>query len=302
MYSNAYQWKRIRKRVLMQGESKRNVARTERISINTLRKMLAYDSPPGYRHLKTTCRPEKGGKAISEVPSRSRNKSASAKQRWMEWLYELEQGSFNETPLTSALGLLTERLSRGPNDPRKKILVVLAHEIGFSNTAIAQHLAIGRHTARGYLAAFKKGGAELLLGRKRKTKKADDPDFKSTLFALLHEPPTLSGYNRTTWRMEDLRKTMEDRGHPACGSVIREAIKNAGFRWRSAKVVLTSNDPQYREKLERVQDILSGLQEDERFFSIDEFGPFAIKMKPGVCWQHPVFSRACRSGKSPRGG
>ncbi len=81
--------------------------------------------------------------------------------------------------------------------------------------------------------------------------------------------------------MKDLQKIMSENGHPACHSVIREAIKNAGFRWRSAKVVLTSNDPEYREKLKHVQNILSHLQDDERFFSIDEFGPFAIKMKPG---------------------
>jgi hypothetical protein len=62
---------------------------------------------------------------------------------------------------------------------------------------------------------------------------------------------------------------------------MRQAIQAAGFKWRAAKVVLTSTDPEYREKLERVQAVLSSLQEDERFFSIDEFGPFAVKAKPG---------------------
>jgi hypothetical protein len=58
-------------------------------------------------------------------------------------------------------------------------------------------------------------------------------------------------------------------------------MKRAGFKWRSAKVVLTSTDPKYRERLERVQSILAALGEDERFFSIDEYGPFAVKAKPG---------------------
>ena len=48
-----------------------------------------------------------------------------------------------------------------------------------------------------------------------------------------------------------------------------------------AKVVLTSNDPTYVDKLASIRSILSNLQPDEAFFSIDEYGPFAIKAKPG---------------------
>jgi len=50
---------------------------------------------------------------------------------------------------------------------------------------------------------------------------------------------------------------------------------------------LTSNDPDYREKLDRVHSILRGLRENDRFFSIDEFGPFAIKAKPGRVLAEP---------------
>jgi hypothetical protein len=44
---------------------------------------------------------------------------------------------------------------------------------------------------------------------------------------------------------------------------------------------LTSNDPLYREKLEKIQSILSTLGANERFFSIDEYGPFAVKIQGG---------------------
>jgi hypothetical protein len=43
-------------------------------------------------------------------------------------------------------------------------------------------------------------------------------------------------------------------------------IKTAGFRWRNAKVVLTSTDPDYRAKLNEIESILSNLKEDEAFF------------------------------------
>ena len=58
-------------------------------------------------------------------------------------------------------------------------------------------------------------------------------------------------------------------------------IKAAGYKWRKAKIVLTSNDPTYKEKLASIRSILSSLHPNEAFFSIDEYGPFAIKAKPG---------------------
>ena len=56
----------------------------------------------------------------------------------------------------------------------------------------------------------------------------------------------------------------------------------AGYRWRSARIVLTSTDPHYRIKVEGIKKILSELGRDEAFFSIDEYGPFAVKKKGGV--------------------
>jgi hypothetical protein len=55
----------------------------------------------------------------------------------------------------------------------------------------------------------------------------------------------------------------------------------AGYRWRKARVVLTSTDPTYSDKLQRIHSILSNLKSDEVFFSIDEYGPIAVKMYGG---------------------
>jgi len=59
----------------------------------------------------------------------------------MEWLYGLERGDA-ATGATSALGRLIRKLSRPTNDPRKKILTVLAHDQGFSASAIEKHLGV----------------------------------------------------------------------------------------------------------------------------------------------------------------
>jgi transposase len=192
----------------------------------------------------------------------------------MEWLYDLERGQLSDDPLEGALSGL------GAQD-RKRVLCVMARLRGFSIRAIVEHLGLSRNTVRRSLALYDAGRLQALLNRKERSRKADDEQFRKALFGLLHEPPLLSGFNRTTWKMEDLRKTLTARGFAASESVIREAIRKAGFRWKSAKVVLTSTDPEYREKLDRVRSVLSNLGDDELFFSVDEYGPFAVKAKPG---------------------
>ncbi len=81
--------------------------------------------------------------------------------------------------------------------------------------------------------------------------------------------------------MDDLHRILTDTGHRMSHERIRRMIKAAGFRWRKARVVLTSTDTDYRANLDEIQRILSNLKEDEAFFSIDEYGPFAIKRKGG---------------------
>ena len=214
-------------------------------------------------------------------------KANATKLRWMEWIYEIEHDPSACSYAVPSDALLISMLNPHPNNPRKKLLSVLAHDKGFSASATAKHLGISRRSVCKYLTSFDTGGIDALIGRKQKDRRADDETFKQALFSLLHEPPSLSGFNRTTWRMDDLRSAMNAIGHKASDSVIREVISKAGFRWRSAKVVLTSSDPSYREKLERVQNVLSNLGEQERFFSIDEFGPFAVKAKPGRVLSEP---------------
>ena len=81
--------------------------------------------------------------------------------------------------------------------------------------------------------------------------------------------------------MKDLKKCLAERGVTLSYPTIRKIMRSAGYRWKKAKIVLTSCDPDYREKVDRIQEILSSLEVNERFFSIDEFGPFAVKIQGG---------------------
>lgn len=277
MYQDLNFWRRIRRRILENGESISHVSTTTQISRTTIRKMLKHESPQPYIRGGKEHRTEPTPEVVTERPSRPE----CVKQEWMQWLYRLERSPSEICGMLPTPPDLLEQIAPSPHSPRKRALAILASRSGFSIRAISEHLGINRHTVRGYLTDFEAAKGEKLRQPAQRKLKSDDPNLKSAVFSLLHEPPTLSGYNRTTWRMQDLQKTLKSKGLSACTDVIRTIIRESGFRWKSARVVLTSTDPEYREKLQHVQDILSHLGDDERFFSIDEFGPFAIKTKAG---------------------
>ena len=101
------------------------------------------------------------------------------------------------------------------------------------------------------------------------------------VFKLLHSPPLDHGFNRTIWKVDDLQKGLVKDRLEAGEAPIRAIIKNAGYRWLKARKVLTSKDPDYRAKLDNIQRILGNLAVNEGFFSIDEYGPFAVKHRTG---------------------
>jgi hypothetical protein len=101
--------------------------------------------------------------------------------------------------------------------------------------------------------------------------------------------------------MSDIHSEMAKQGLSIAKSNIRKIIKNAGYKFRKAKKVLTSNDPNYQEKLEEITRILSNLTQDERFFSVDEFGPFAIKIRGGKALAPPGKARTIPQYQKSKG-
>ena len=186
-----------------------------------------------------------------------------------------------EFPNKAQLSALADLIRTGRPRERKKAIVVIACLRGIPAKMIADRLQINRRAVRRYFNIYSSGGTAALSSH-RKPRYIDDEGQKRLLFTLLHTPPSTYGINRTTWKMDDLHRILIDKGHRLSRRRIRSLIKSAGFRWRKAKVVLTSKDPDYIAKVEAIKNILSALKVDEAFFSIDEFGPFAIKQKGGL--------------------
>jgi hypothetical protein len=102
------------------------------------------------------------------------------------------------------------------------------------------------------------------------------------LVRLIHESPKLHGINRTSWFLADLSAVYQKvYGIYISGSTISAYLKKEGYVYRKAREVLTSPDPNFREKMDKITAILQNLGSREKFFSVDEFGPFAVKMKGG---------------------
>jgi len=90
--------------------------------------------------------------------------------------------------------------------------------------------------------------------------------------------PRLHDINRASWSLSALATVYERLyGASISKSSISEYFQAAGYKFKKAKKVLTSSDPEYRRKLSKITQILSELTPNEKFFSIDEFGPFSVR-------------------------
>ena len=152
---------------------------------------------------------------------------------------------------------------------------------------VAATFGISRETLHRWLRRYRTDGPGALTDRScrphRIHRKYPVPteELKNALFKTLHAPPRDYGFNRTTWKIGDLATTLTGLGYPVNEPTVSRLIQEGGYRWKKARVVLTSNDPKFREKLDRLRETLARVKDDEAFFSIDEFGPFAVRMRGG---------------------
>lgn len=207
------------------------------------------------------------------------------------WMLKLLQGRINDSELeeklagkldSSDIHLLFNYVLNEPLRYRNRAMTILAHSNHISKSAIGNFLFLDRQTINRYIKQFESDGVEKLMDMsKNGVKKFEDQKYIDLVFEILHSPPSEYDINRTTWKMDDLHRVMAEKGFSIARSGIRKIIKDVGYSFRKAKRVLTSNDPNYREKLKKITDILSNLKPTEKFFSIDEFGPIVIKIHGG---------------------
>ncbi len=289
------------------GESATAICREMQIRRSDLSKWCAHFGREGPEGLRPAGRPRKphGADALDAVAKATRDKLGALE--WISAAPNKRSGFIENAGLASIgdepdLAIVLEHLLSKRALERRRALVILAIRRGISPRVIRKLLQLSYSTYRRCLRVFAKGGAAALFApRISLSRKSDNEAIRNTLFDTLHQPPSNYGINRTTWKMADLGRIMKERGHPVGQNLIRKIIRTAGYRWRKARIVLTSNDPTFSEKLSRIQSILTNLPPDEAFFSIDEYGPFAVKAQPGRSLAAPGEQRIVPQWQKSRG-
>jgi transposase len=211
---------------------------------------------------------------------------------------DLPESILSDPDLPALIG----RVENGRSSDRTRAVAIIADRSGLTTTAACRALNLSRRAYFRYVRIYNEGGAKALFARRaNRHRKFDDERIKKAVFTILHQPPGNFGINRTSWKMADLARVLKEMDAPVGEDVIRIIIKQAGFRWRKARVVLTSSDPDFAEKLSRIQTILSQLKSDEAFFSIDEYGPFAVNAKPGLALMGPGERRLVQQWQRSKG-
>ncbi len=236
----------------------------------------------------------------SQTNSRKQNPS---------WALKLLQGRVGLVELNNALsGKLDQKdiqkllkcVLHNPLRQRNRAAIIISYLYGVPKSKISSSLLLSPEGINKCIKRFMSKGIDEAIKPSCKTpKKLDDPKYRDAVFKILHAPPSSYGINRTSWRMEDIKSVMAKQGLILSMMNIRKVIKNEGYRFRKAKKVLTSNDPEYLEKVQYIKNILSNLGTKEKFFSIDEYGPISIKlyggtslMPPGVTKTIPQFQKS----------
>jgi transposase len=177
--------------------------------------------------------------------------------------------------------------------PRCRSLMVSRVIAGDTAAAVARDFQVSTKTVFKWVARLRDEGATGLDDRSSRPHRISrrhlqpGKTLSDAVFALLHTPPRDSGFNRTTWRLADLQSALLVQGLSTTLSNLSAVVKQAGYQWKKARVTLTSADPLYRDKVCAIRNVLSGLTDDQAFFSIDEFGPFAVKARGGTALQPP---------------
>jgi len=207
-----------------------------------------------------------------------------------EWLRRLIQGNLEIDELINDVSNIPEKdvellydcILKKPLRYRNRAISILAVSKGIAKKIITNYIFIPPATIVHTLKKYQTYGVEAVLTEQRKTTpKYKQKEYIDKTFSILHSPPSTYGYNRTTWRLKDLKETMDKSGMGICKNDVAKIIKDSGYSYKKARTVLTSNDTEYKEKLAKITKILSQLKNNEKFFSIDEYGPFAIKMQGG---------------------
>jgi transposase len=102
------------------------------------------------------------------------------------------------------------------------------------------------------------------------------------ILEIVHAKPNAYGINRSSWNRSSIARAYEQEHNETISvEYAGELLRRFGYAIRKARKVLTSPDPNYREKVELLLNTLQNLKPGELFFFVDELGPLRVKKYGG---------------------
>jgi transposase len=178
-----------------------------------------------------------------------------------KWMISLTQGQFGSDEVSRTVGDTVSREDIGSlltcicNQPlkyRNRAVAILSYHRHIRVGQVASFLGVSHSSVDDWIRKFAQHGCDSLLPFASEYRKAKDNSYRDAVFEILHAPPSVHGINRTTWRQKDIQSIMAQLGLPISRHNIRKIIKDAGYCYRKAKKVLTSTDPNYKDKLKEI--------------------------------------------------
>ena len=142
--------------------------------------------------------------------------------------------------------------------------------MGVSSTVIGRKIERAHRTVEKWCLLYEHEGIERLPLRRSRTLSEEFletvKEKRERLIKIIHESPKIYDINRASWSLHALADAYhKTHGERISRSSISQYFILAGYKFKKAKKVLTSDDPTYREKLAKITNALSHLSPRENF-------------------------------------
>jgi transposase len=176
---------------------------------------------------------------------------------------------------------------RASNDRRlwQKAVTILENR-NHTPEAIASKLELSIGHVQGWVRAFNRYGLAG-LSRPRKPRAGGERELKRDqnarrVLEIVHARPSAYGINRSNWSLSAIAVAFQREHQEAISTTtVCRMLRKAGYAMRKARRVLSSPDPDYREKVDLLLSTLQNLKPGELLFFVDELGPLRVKKYGG---------------------
>lgn len=175
---------------------------------------------------------------------------------------------------------------RGPSVPvSRRAQVVLLLASGWSWREVRAIAFVSYDLIRQALERWRRGGVAAVIEVVERA--AATPTWLAQVVEwLTTRTPRDFGYFRSRWSCAALAETLAwETGVRTSGESLRRALHRVGWVWRRPRPVVGLSDPDYSNKVRRIEDLLTGLPADETAVFQDEVDVH-LNPKIGSQWMH----------------